>query len=114
MNKGQFKKGHTPHNKGVKRATSDKCAKTYFTPEHFGDKHNSWRGGIQKAGKDCAYLWAGANKRVRRPRVVWEKHYGKIPAGLCVWHKDGDKNNDNINNLELVTRAQMARRNANN
>ena len=111
---GRYIKGHTPHNLGVKKATSPKCAETYFTPDNFGEKHGSWRGGVQHMTKDCAYLWTGANKRARRPRVIWEQTHGKIPFGMCIWHTDGDKNNDNINNLEVVTRAQMMRRNSNN
>lgn len=34
--------------------------------------------------------------------VVWEKHYGKIPKGMQVHHKDGNKLNNNIDNLILV------------
>lgn len=34
--------------------------------------------------------------------VVWEKHYGEIPKGMQVHHKDGNKQNNNIDNLILV------------
>lgn len=34
--------------------------------------------------------------------VVWEKHYGEIPKGMQVHHKDGNKLNNNIDNLILV------------
>lgn len=34
--------------------------------------------------------------------VVWEKHYGPIPHGMQVHHKDGNKLNNNIDNLILV------------
>ena len=112
--KGQYKKGNIPHNLGVKRATSLKCAETYFTKENFGKKHGSWRGGVHNMTKDCIHLWTGSKTRVRRPRAIWEAKHGKIPFGFCIWHKDMNKNNDNIDNLELVTRAQMMRRNSNN
>lgn len=34
--------------------------------------------------------------------VVWEKHYGEIPKGMQVHHRDGNKQNNDINNLILV------------
>ena len=34
--------------------------------------------------------------------VVWEKHYGPIPKGMQIHHKDGNKQNNNIDNLILV------------
>ncbi|MBW1812631.1 MAG: HNH endonuclease [Deltaproteobacteria bacterium] len=112
--KGQFEKGHIPHNKGVHAPTSSKCAETYFTKEHFGKKHCCWTGGMQKMKNDCIYKSTGANKRVRNPRLVWEQMRGKIPAGMCIWHIDGEKHNDDIDNLEIVTRAEMLKRNRKN
>lgn len=36
-------------------------------------------------------------------RYVWEREYGTIGAGLHVHHVDGDKSNNDISNLELLT-----------
>lgn len=33
---------------------------------------------------------------------VWEKHHGAIPPGMQIHHIDGNKLNNNINNLMLV------------
>lgn len=41
--------------------------------------------------------------------VVWEKHYGKIPAGMQIHHKDGNKLNNEISNLQLVTPLEHKR-----
>lgn len=38
-------------------------------------------------------------------RLEWEKRYGTIPEGYIVHHKDGDKCNWSIDNLELLSRA---------
>lgn len=35
--------------------------------------------------------------------VIWEGSHGAIPDGWQVHHKDGDKLNNTIENLELVT-----------
>lgn len=48
-----------------------------------------------------------------RPRmehdVVWEKHYGEIPKGYQIHHIDGNKKNNYIENLMLVTPIEHKR-----
>ncbi len=39
-------------------------------------------------------------------RIVWECFCGKIPEGLEINHKDGNKQNNCLSNLELVTHAE--------
>lgn len=39
-------------------------------------------------------------------RVIWQMFYGEIPDGLVVDHKDGNKWNNRISNLRLVTTQQ--------
>jgi len=109
-NDGRFKKGHVPYNKGKKRGSVS--PQTEFKKGvTTGDNHPSWKGGVQIPKNDCAYLWKGANKRLRRPRVIYEETYGKIPKGYVIWHKDGNKDNDDISNLEAISRAENMRRN---
>lgn len=36
-------------------------------------------------------------------RICWQLHFGEIPAGLVVDHIDGDKHNNRIENLRVVT-----------
>lgn len=62
------------------------------------------------------YFSRGINKRTesRRQaalhRAVWEAHHGQIPEGKKwhVHHKDGDRGNNVISNLELVTAKEHA------
>lgn len=39
-------------------------------------------------------------------RRIWEDHYGPIPKGKQIHHKDGDPGNNNIDNLECLTTAE--------
>lgn len=39
-------------------------------------------------------------------RLVYEKYYGKIPHGYQIHHKDGNKLNNSIDNLEALTPYQ--------
>lgn len=41
-------------------------------------------------------------------RAVYETFVGAIPDGLCINHKDGDKLNNNLSNLECVTYSENA------
>lgn len=43
------------------------------------------------------------NKGDRLHRVVWEYHNGKIPHGAHIHHKDSDRANNCIANLECLT-----------
>ncbi len=42
-------------------------------------------------------------------RYMWEREYGEIPVGQCVAHLDGDRLNDSISNLALMTRIECLR-----
>lgn len=96
--------------KGNSFAKGNLLNKTSFDGTHKGKTHPSWKGGVQHNRKDVTCLSVGANKRVRRPRAVFEQYFGKIPKGYVIFHKDGDKDNDNIDNLEALTRAESLTR----
>jgi len=38
--------------------------------------------------------------------LIWEEHFGPIPPNHVVHHKDGNKLNNSINNLELMSKKQ--------
>lgn len=77
--KTEFKKGHVPsvvYPAGCKRLRSDGYYK------------------IKIDGKWFTYS-----------RYIWEKHYGPIPEGCVLIHLDGNKGNDDLNNLRLVKKS---------
>lgn len=47
-------------------------------------------------------------------RAVWEKHNGKIPEGMYIIFKDGNKLNCDIENLLMVSRGENAELNKGN
>lgn len=47
-------------------------------------------------------------KRVFVHRLVWEAFNGPIPDGLTINHKDGDKANNHLDNLEPATHLQQS------
>jgi len=42
-------------------------------------------------------------KNTNFARYIWQQYFGEIPEGLFVHHLDGDKSNDSIDNLALMT-----------
>ena len=45
-------------------------------------------------------------------RAIWEKENGPIPSGHHIHHKDGDKSNNSICNLEMISASEHARMHA--
>ena len=113
MNNGCFKKGHKTWNKGIHHAPAG-SERGHFKPEHCMENHACWKGGVQHMSHDGVYLMLSSKHRARRSRLNYAAEHGEIPKGFVIWHIDGDKNNDNIDNLEAISRATMMRRNAPN
>ena len=59
------------------------------------------------------YYWDGRyfiSARGKRLHVaVWESCYGPVPQGCCVHHRDNDRRNNAIDNLEILTRSGHAK-----
>jgi hypothetical protein len=106
----KFKKGNVPWNKG-KTGIRLSPYSEFKEGELIGEKHPSWKGGIQYCTNDVVYLNVAPNERVRRPRKIYEDAYGKIPKGYIIFHLDGNRYNDDPKNLIAISRAELLKRN---
>jgi len=109
-NKGQFKKGLVPFNKGQKlsKETKDKLKATMFK---CGNRpHNALNVGDESEDKD-GYLWL----KVAEPSIWKPKHHvafgEEVPAGFKVIFIDGNKRNFERSNLALLSDADLMRQN---
>lgn len=50
------------------------------------------------------------HKRESYPRWLLKQNGIEVPADCVVWHKDGDYTNNDLSNLEVITRAESCRR----
>ena len=118
-NRGMFRAGFTPHNKGRKMSPElrAKCAPTMFRPGTIPPNTKPKGDDISirdsKNGKPEVYLRLKPGKWVMLSRHTYESFFGKVPDGYIVYHKDGDPLNCDIQNLDIMSRAQNVRRNHN-
>lgn len=63
------------------------------------------------SGTGYPTIWVDG-KNVLLHRYVWEQNYGKIPEGYEIHHKDHDKTNWDIENLELLIAEEHHRKHA--
>ena len=65
------------------------------------------RGKLSERDYQKVHLYLNGSRYVRYiHRLVWETYNGTIPEGYQINHKDLDKTNNHIDNLELVTLQQ--------
>ena len=66
-----------------------------------------YKGLTYKLNKSGYYAYG--KKGVRLHRVIWEETHGKIPKGFDIHHKDFNKQNNSIDNLECLSRSDHIR-----
>ena len=68
------------------------------------ENHPNWKGGRYIDTRGYVHTRIGPGKYVREHRLVMESHIGRTLAkGECVHHRNGDKADNRIENLELTT-----------
>ncbi|MCL2413548.1 MAG: HNH endonuclease, partial [Bacteroidales bacterium] len=112
----RFKKGNIPPNKGKKRWWVG-GEETQFKKGNIPTNYKpigSERIGKKPKNSNLGYTEikvADPNKWKMKHVIVWEAVNGPVPKGHCVIFADRDKSNFDIDNLLLVSRAELARMN---
>lgn len=106
--RGIFVKGQPSWNKGKKVGTKGRMAETQFKKGQTPINH-------RPVGSERVNVYGYVEIKVAEPnkwqpkhRVVWEKHNGKIPNGFTIIFLDSDKTNNDLNNLKMISRSQLA------
>ena len=106
---GQFKKGNVPHNKYKKQVeymSKEAIERTKKTRFKKGNKPKNYRPvGSERITKN-GYIEvkvADPNKWETKNKIIYKQYYGDIPKGHKVIYADGNKLNNDINNLILVS-----------
>ncbi|WP_020164686.1 HNH endonuclease signature motif containing protein [Methyloversatilis discipulorum] len=111
----RFQKGLVPWNKGKHVVAGGRSAETRFKP---GSKPGNWMPiGSERVTKD-GYLQRKLTDTGYPPRdwvsvhhIVWKEAGRDIPKGYRLVFKDGNRLNVVLENLELVSIADLMRRN---
>jgi hypothetical protein len=113
---GRFARGGKPWNTGTRGVVKPNagCFKPGSVPPNIKSV------GHERIGRDGYVLvkvegkdpLRGYNGHYRHKHVVvWEEHNGEVPDGFVICFIDGDRRNFEIDNLELVSRGELAVRN---
>ena len=68
-----------------------------------------WFGIGQYGYYRCRKWIKGKSMVILFHRYIWEKYNGEIPKGIYIHHKDGNIENNNIENLESITSQEHSR-----
>ncbi|MNZ19111.1 hypothetical protein D3C78_361350 [compost metagenome] len=110
----RFQKGQRAWNTGISYQAGGRASETQFKK---GSKPHTWVPIGTEQIRD-GYLWRkitdhGGRHDWRQVHVMlWEQHHGQVPAGLILVFRDRNKQNIQLDNLELITRAENCRRNS--
>lgn len=80
------------------------CNRSHSKMGRTGERNNGWKGGRGVHKQSGRVLVLRDGKHVQEHRVLMN-----APPDMIVHHKDGDKTNNAIENLELMSRSEHTR-----
>lgn len=114
---GRFEKGMVSHNKGKKisKEQYEKHLQHLKENPNYFKPNNSKPIGTEVVKKDnnTIYVKLANNDWKAKHILIYEQHYGKVPDGYIVIFLDQNKRNFDINNLYLISRAELMLLNSN-
>ena len=110
--KSNFKKGHVPWCKG-KKMSSEHIAKLTGVFKKGQQPHNTLPIGSIRNINNYNEIKYANHKWMALARYNWEQVHGPVPKDMCVFKLDQNKYNDDISNLCLVSRKDLAMLNRN-
>ena len=89
------------------------CERLRFEESYIGDDNHLHRKDGRLLSRQCRNGYFMVRKRYdgqpyyfMEHQVIWYYHHGSIPEGLVINHRDFDRANNAIENLELVTQKE--------
>lgn len=100
--------------KGLGKYCSRQCSGEHSSKknrQHFG-KENAGFYWYAYGNKWMAYWKEEDGTQIKRSKAkwLWEMDGGEVPEGYVVYYRDGDPYNCEIDNLELISNEELARR----
>jgi hypothetical protein len=114
----RFKPGQTPPNKGIRRPGfgPGRMKETQFKKGQAGWNHKPV--GSTRLCDGYVYRKVSDIRNVPWTRnwtlehfLVWERANGPVPTSHALAFRDADRTNTRLDNLELITRAELMKRN---
>lgn len=108
-----IKKGNVPPNKGKKQTeymsqeAIERSKSTWFKKGHIPQNYKSVGHERVTADGYIEIKVQDPNVFKLKHRIVWEEHFGVIPAGCNIQFKDGNRQNCDIQNLYMISRQKQ-------
>lgn len=117
VNRGSFKKGSTPWNKGIEYRAGGKSISTQFKKGYTKPNERPMYTVFEQKEKDKKkhlFIKLPTNRQYPYSRYVWEHKTGKkLKTGEIIRFKDSNPLNCSFKNLIRMTRSENAQKNIN-